>query len=94
MKGPCLNDGQWHHVALSASSDWQCMIVDGRIVCSINFGIGHELHRCVNLMHKPVLSLHIVYLYTWWLTANLMSNITNPRKMYVTCEPSKMPFSQ
>jgi len=45
MKGPCINDGQWHHIALTASSDWQCMFVDGRVVCSINFGIGHELHK-------------------------------------------------
>lgn len=45
MKGPCINDGQWHHIALSASSDWQWMFVDGHVVCSINFGIGHELHR-------------------------------------------------
>lgn len=45
MKGPCINDGKWHHIALSASSDWQCMFVDGHVVCSINFGIGHELHR-------------------------------------------------
>lgn len=46
MKGPCINNGQWHHIALAASSDWQCMFVNGRKVCSINFGIGHELHRC------------------------------------------------
>ena len=45
MKGPCINDGQWHHIALTASSDWQCMFVDGWVVCSRNFGIGHELHR-------------------------------------------------
>ncbi|KAL9974854.1 hypothetical protein ACROYT_G011950 [Oculina patagonica] len=45
MKGPCINDGKWHHIALTASSDWQCMFVDGRVVCSINFGIGHEVHR-------------------------------------------------
>ncbi|XP_058967848.2 uncharacterized protein [Pocillopora verrucosa] len=45
MKGPCINNGQWHHIALAASSDWQCMFVNGRKVCSINFGIGHELHR-------------------------------------------------
>ena len=53
MKGPCINDEQWHHIALTASSDWQCMFVDGQVVCSINFGIGHELHRCDinNLFH-------------------------------------------
>ena len=53
MKGPCINDGKWHHIALSASSDWQCMFVDGHVVCSINFGIGHELHRCLLIGHRP-----------------------------------------
>ena len=53
MKGPCINDGKWHHIALSASSDWQCMFVDGHVVCSINFGIGHELHRCFLIGHRP-----------------------------------------
>ena len=53
MKGPCINDGKWHHIALSASSDWQCMFVDGHVVCSINFGIGHELHRCLLIGHGP-----------------------------------------
>ena len=53
MKGPCIDDGQWHHIALSASSDWQCMFVDGHVVCSINFGIGHEPHRCVMQRHQP-----------------------------------------
>lgn len=52
MKGPCINDGKWHHIALSASSDWQCMFVDGHVVCSINFGIGHELHRCLLIGHR------------------------------------------
>lgn len=47
MKGPCINDGLWHHIALSASPDWQCMFVDGHVACSINVGIGRGLHRCV-----------------------------------------------
>ena len=47
MKGPCINDGLWHHVALSASPDQQCMFVDGHVACSINVGIGRGLHRCV-----------------------------------------------
>lgn len=47
MKGPCINDGLWHHVALSASPDRQCMFVDGHVACSINVGIGRGLHRCV-----------------------------------------------
>ena len=53
MKGPSINDGKWHHIALSASSDWQCMFVDGHVVCSINFGIGHELHRCLLIRLGP-----------------------------------------
>lgn len=59
MKGPCINDGKWHHIALSASSDWQCMFVDGHVVCSINFGIGHELHRCLLIGHQWCKSCNI-----------------------------------
>jgi len=47
MKGPRINDGLWHHIALSASPDWQYMFVDGHVACSINVGIGRGLHRCV-----------------------------------------------
>ena len=65
MKGPCINDGQWHHVALSASSDWQCMFVDGHVVCSINFGIGHELHRCVLLSFTQSSSIFTSGIKKW-----------------------------
>ncbi|XP_031572461.1 uncharacterized protein LOC116306515 [Actinia tenebrosa] len=44
MKGPRLDD-EWHHVAITASSDSQTLLVDGVIVDTINFGIGHEYHR-------------------------------------------------
>lgn len=44
MKGPRLDD-EWHHVAITASSDSQTLLVDGVVVDTINFGIGHEYHR-------------------------------------------------
>ncbi|XP_032231911.2 uncharacterized protein LOC5507401 [Nematostella vectensis] len=45
MKGPNLNDNKWHHVAITASSEMQILMVDGRAADSVNFGIGREYHR-------------------------------------------------
>lgn len=44
MKGPPL-DNEWHHIAITASEDIQLLFVDGEIVHSIHFGVGHEYHR-------------------------------------------------
>ena len=45
MKGPPINDGCWHHVAITACSQSQKLLVDGEVASSTNFGTGHEYHK-------------------------------------------------
>ena len=45
MMGPNIDDGDWHHIAITASPDEQHLLVNGELVYSTRFGIGHEFHR-------------------------------------------------